>query len=397
MFERKVKTKKGEVWEFTEELHKDPITGKRKRISARGKTRGEAKAKLQKKILNVTEHGLTTDPKQSMITFEKMTKLYLDEINKPTTKDNTRVSREQHAKRILKYLAKIPIRNITRKMYQNAIDQMEIEYGYNTIVSSHAFAKNVFKKAKTWDVIKESPAEGAVIPQKALTVDQLENDPVAQNYLESSEVKKFLSVVDKYGSELDSIMFTLLPFTGMRIGELLALKWSDIDYELKEIRITKSLSNPNHVKTGYKLVTPKTKRSIRKIAFDEQIEAVFLRLKALQNEWKMKNRKIWLDENFIITDERGYPLDQHFVRWRMERLAKHFKQAGLHKKIHPHLMRHTHTSLLTEAGADLRAIMQRLGHTNSKTTLSVYTHVTNKMKQETADKLGDVFGNLINR
>jgi site-specific recombinase XerD len=99
-------------------------------------------------------------------------------------------------------------------------------------------------------------------------------------------------------------------------------------------------------------------------------------------EHKMKARKFWHDEDFDITREDGYPMSPRFIHYRMKRLEKFYHQRVENKNpLHPHMLRHTHTSMLTEAGADLRAIMQRLGHSDSKTTLSVYTHVTDVLNE----------------
>jgi len=397
MLYRKVSLKKGTVWEVSEELPKDPVTGKRKRITARGKTKPEAKANLERKLKDILEYGLTTDPEQSSITFEQLAKEWL-KTHKKNMKHSAQRSREYHVKRFGKYIAKIEVRKITKKMYQNVIDQMEYDgYSLNTIYNAHAVAKNIFRQAIAWDIIKSSPADFAVLPKESFTIEQLEKDEIAENYLEKEELKIFLSTVDEKGLPNDDTIFTLLAFTGMRVGELLALKWSDINYDSKEISITKTIFNIDGKKDEYKLLTPKTKTSIRKISFDEEIEVLLKKHKQWQNEQKMKVRKIWHEGDFIITRDDGYPMSPRFVHYRMKRLENFLKEKGVQKKLHPHILRHTHTAMLTEVGADLRAIMQRLGHTDAKTTLSVYTHVTEKMKSDTADKLGQVFGDLINR
>lgn len=397
MYFRKVKVKKGEVWECFEELQKDPVTGKRKRISARGKTKPEAKSKLEKKIKEATEYGLTTDPEQSTITFEQLATEWL-QTHKKNMKHSAFRSQEYHIKRFKKYMSQVEVKKITKKMYQNVIDQMDAAgYAYNTIYAAHATAKKIFAQAMAWDVIKNSPADMAVLPKQKLTIEQIENNEIEENYLERDELKKFLSIVDKEGLPSDDIIFTLLAFTGMRVGELLALKWPDINFETKEISITKTIFNIDGKKDEYKLLTPKTKTSIRKITFDEQIAQLFKKHKQKQNEQKIKIRSIWHDENFVITRDDGFPMSPRFVHYRIKRLEKKLNKLGINKKLHPHILRHTHTSMLTEAGVDLRAIMQRLGHTDAKTTLSVYTHITEKLKIDAADKLGDVFGDLINR
>lgn len=68
----------------------------------------------------------------------------------------------------------------------------------------------------------------------------------------------------------------------------------------------------------------------------------------------------------------------------MNRLVK---QSNIQKKVSPHTLRHTHISMLTEAEVDLKEIMERVGHTDMRTTIEIYTHVTNKMKKETSNKM----------
>lgn len=397
MLYRKVELKKGYVWEASEELPKDPVTGNRKRITARGKTRPEAKANLERKMRDITEYGLTTDPEQSGITFEQLSQQWL-QTHKKNMKHSAQRSREYHVKRFGKYLAKIPVRQITKKMYQNVIDQMDADgYSLNTIYSAHAAAKNIFKQAITWDIIKSSPADMAILPKKIKTVEQIENDEIAEKYLERDELKVFLEFIDTKGLPNDDAIFTLLAFTGMRVGELLALKWADINFETKEFSITKTMFNIDGKKDEYKILTPKTETSIRKISFDDKIVELLKRHKQRQNQQKMRNRNIWQDLDFVITRDDGYPMSPRFIHYRMKRLEKMMINKGIHKKLHPHILRHTHVSLLTEAKVELPAIMKRLGHTDAKTTIGVYTHVTKKLNVDVADKLGNVFGDLINR
>ncbi len=404
MYCRKVllKPKKGEktkkekyVWECTEELPRDPVTGKRKRISARGKTKPEAKSKVEKKLKEVTEFGLTTDPEQSTITFEDLAKSWLD-THKNNIKHSAYRSNQYHVKRFGKYLAKIKARDITKKTYQNVIDQMYKDgYALNTIYSAHAVAKKIFRQAILWDILKSSPADMAVLPKETYTVEDLEKDEMEEKYLEREELKLFLETVQEKGRPTDDILFVMLAFTGMRVGELCALKWSDVDFDNKEFSITKTIFNIDGSKNEYKILTPKTKKSIRKITFDDKMAALLKKHRLSQREQMMARRNLWHDGNFIVTREDGYPLSPRFVHYRLKRLEKILvNEYAFKKKLHPHIFRHTHTAILTEEGVDLRTIMQRLGHTDAKTTLAVYTHITNKSKEVAASKLGNVFNDL---
>lgn len=316
-------------------MPKDPVTGKRKRVSVTAKTKPEAKAKLERKMRAVTEHGLTTDPEQSRITFEQLADQWL-QTHKKNMKHSAQRSREYHVKRFKKYIAKAEVRQITKKMYQNAIDQMKADgYALNTIYSAHAVAKNIFKQAIAWDVIKSSPADTVILPKPHTTIEQLETDEAEAQYLERKELIEFLRIIDADGLPSDGIIFTLLAFTGMRVGELLALKWPDIDFSQKEFSITKTIFNIDGKKDEYKLLIPKTKTSVRKISFDDQIAQLIKRHKQKQNEYKMQNRDVWHDADFVITREDGYPMSPRFVHYRMKRLEKLMRENGIKKKIIP--------------------------------------------------------------
>lgn len=402
MYCRKIelKPKKGQktkryVWECTDELPKDPVTGKRKRVTARGKTKPEAKAKVEKKLREATEYGLTTDPEQAGITFEQLAESWLN-THKVNFKESSQRSNEYHVKRFAKYLAKIPVKKITKKTYQNVIDQMWADgYSLNTIYSAHAVAKNIFKQGVNWDVLKSSPADMAVLPKEKVTIEDLEKDEIAEKYLERKELRLFLETVRERGLPTDDVIFIMLAFTGMRVGELCALKWSDVNFETSEFSITKTLFNVNGKKEDYELLTPKTKQSIRKITFDDNMAALLKKHRLTQKEQMMVRRRFWHEGDFVITREDGYPMSPRFVHYRLKRLEKiMIDKYDFKKKLHPHIFRHTHTSILTEEGVDLRVIMQRLGHTDAKTTLSVYTHITNKSKAVAAHKLGNVFEDL---
>lgn len=396
MYCRKIKVKKGHAWECSEELPKDPVTGKRKRVSARASTQKEARLIVERKIHEVTEYGLTTDPSQSSITFEKMAQEWLATL-KNHLKHSAYRSNEYHVRRFGKYIANVPVRQITKKAYQNVINQLERDgYSYNTIYSAHSVAKKIFRQALAWDIIKSSPADMAILPKKKVTIEQLESEAPEVKYLEREELKFLLDVVGQKGRPGDEVVFKLLAFTGMRVGELLALKWRDIDFEKKEISITKTIFNIDGKKDEYKLLTPKTKKSIRKVTVDDNILLFLKKHRIKQNEQKMKIRSMWHNGDFIVTRDDGYPMSPRFIQYRMKRLEKIIKQeTGECKPLHAHILRHTHTSMLTEAGVDLRAIMDRLGHSDARTTLTVYTHVTEKLKRDASDKLAEVFSDLM--
>src|SRR5699024_8951940 len=146
--------------------------------------------------------------------------------------------------------------------------------------------------------------------------------------------------------------FFTLAFSGMRPGERVAVKKSDLDFNKNTLRISKTLYCENNNMKEYVLDTTKTNRS-RIIDMDESIMKMLKQL-VRSNDFHKKN----------LTD-------------RMKRLLKF---SEVEKELTPHSFRHTHISMMTEAGAELSTIMERVGHIDPNTTLKVYTHVTEKMK-----------------
>ncbi len=181
----------------------------------------------------------------------------------------------------------------------------------------------------------------------------------------------------------------------MRVGEICALKWTDINFEANTIRITKTLDMPDHNMRKYKLTPPKTKKSIREFGVDEEIISMLKRHKTKQEAKKLKERSKYQDyndENFVFCRDNGYPYSSRFNYDRMKSLLK---KSTIKKNAGPHIFRHTHVTMLTEAEVDLKTIMDRVGQQDSKTTLGVYTHVTDKMKKDAGENIKIKYGELL--
>jgi site-specific recombinase XerD len=98
-------------------------------------------------------------------------------------------------------------------------------------------------------------------------------------------------------------------------------------------------------------------------------------------------------KSFVFCRGSRYPFAPKNILDRMNRILEY---TSIKKHATPHIFRHTHVSMLTEAGGDLADIMERVGHDDMKTTLKIYTHVTNKMKEETSEKVHRTYGSLLN-
>jgi len=381
MYCKKVKVKSGLVWECVEDGPPNPATGKRRQIKRRGKTRIEAKQRVEEILTSLQDDGI--DYRLSnVMTFERVATTWLEVYAATGVKRGSIRIREKEINLLNEYLARAPITDITHYMYQNLlIDLDKRGYARTTISGVNTCANMIFKYAKRNKLIKENPREDAIVPKRKVSIKDLEENKnsIRGSYFESEELDEFLNTVLTVGLDLDKEWFFTLAFSGMRPGELVALKKSDLDFDNNTIRISKTLYSEKNNMKEYMLDTTKTSKS-RIIDMDESIMKMLKQLVRSNNRHKMKYRTVvedFHDEDFVFQRYNGYPFLTKNLSSRMKRLLK---SSEVKKELTPHSFRHTHISMMTEAGAELSTIMERVGHVDPNTTLKVYTHVTEKMK-----------------
>lgn len=387
----KVKIKSGYVWECVADGPPNPATGKRRQIRRRGKTQREAKQRVEDAIRKLSLDGIDESISRT-VTFEELANKWLEVYAATGVKRGSIRVRRKEINILKKYFGKSPITAITHAMYQEALIHMSKKgndgkpYADNTIDGVNTCASMIFKYAIKNKLIKHNPREGAIVPKKPITIEELEKNSIEEKFMESDELDEFLGVVLSKGLNMDKEWFFTLAFSGMRPGELLALKKEDMDFNNNRIRITKTLINENNNMREYYLDTTKTNKA-RIIDMDERIMFMLRKLIHNNDKHKMKSRTLiddFHDEDFVFMRPNGYPF---YVKNLGDRMRRLMRFANIEKHLTPHCFRHTHISMLAEAGVDLPTIMQRVGHEDPDTTLKIYTHVTNKMKERSVESV----------
>lgn len=395
--------KLGKSWYYIVDIGIDPHTGKRKQ-EKKGGFKKQIDAKLAEgKIVEQVKNG--TYVRESNTTFKEFADEWM-ELYGDDAKESTRHKRQYEVNRLIKYFGALTkIKDITPKKYQKMLSSLNKEgktlgkeksgYSKNTLGGIHATARMIFRKALEFRIIKADPTEFAKIPKEKITVEQLEQETDIPKYLEKDQLSLFLETARMKGLKNDYAAFVTLAYTGMRVGELCVLKESDVDVSESTISITKTQHNPNSNIKKSELLTPKTTKSKRIIEVDTMVIKEIEKLLSKQNVVKMRHRDIYHlpDKGYIFTVDKypGYPIYTKLVESRMRRLLK---LAGLDDSFTPHSLRHTHTSLLAEAGVSLEEIMDRLGHTDCNTTKKIYLHVTKTKKKEASQKFAELMKNL---
>lgn len=382
--------KRGSTWSY-QIVYKDPATGKRRYKSKGGFARKKdcmlAAAEIEKELNDKTYI------EERKISFGEYATEWFKEYEANAKKPSTARARYYDMQHFIKAFGAVQIQKITPKLYKDVIYSLhEQGFSHNTLSGINSVGKMIFRKAMEERIIKSNPTEYVTLPKQKKTIEDLEAEKEIPKYMEKEQLNKFLAAAEEHGLDIDYYVFLLMAYSGCRVGEIVALKWSDFDFRNHQISITKTYYNPNNRIKEFQLLPPKNSAK-RTIVLDEFVMKQLKQLKQIQNEFRMETEKPYFNEGFVFVDTNntpGYPVLIKTVERRMKRLIKICR---FDEKLTPHSLRHTHTSLCAEAGVSLEEIMDRLGHKNDQITRDVYLHVTKSRKKEAANK----FSNLMRK
>jgi integrase len=204
--------------------------------------------------------------------------------------------------------------------------------------------------------------------------------------LTEDEVQRLLAVTDtgEYGA-----YFRTSISTGMRPGELAALRWHDIDFNERRIFIQRSLVWKEPRSEGWVLAPPKTKNGIRQVAISESLVNLLVEHKSRQRRIIERSHPSYEDRGFVFCNRTGRPLSRCQI---VDAFKDALSRAGLPRTIRLYDLRHTCATLLLNAGEDIRVVSERLGHAGISITLETYVHVFPKTDRKTADRIETILG-----
>lgn len=360
------------------ERYKDPYSEKLKKVSVTldkktAQARNQAATLLQEKI----NEKLSIKYDISEITFQKL----YDEFENSWSQ-GVRASTVYSANNIKREIFNnIPsdylIKNIDRRLLQKVVDKLLNEgRSHNYTAKIKAKLNQVMKYAVRMGYLQTNEMLYVEMPRKVITKEDLRKKKA--KYLDQTEFKLLIQnlkeeAICDYRVEKYIKIATVLFLTGMRYGELAGLNYKeDIDFLNHTIHIRHTYNFHQKERTA-----PKTAKSDRVISIPKSVTKIFQEQIAI-------NLKNGFDSDHIFINTLGNPITPERI---IGALKRHGKKAGIEKNITTHIFRHSHISLLAELGTPLPAIMDRVGHSDSKTTLEIYSHVTEKMTLDIANKL----------
>lgn len=375
---KKYQKKNGTIaYMFKAYLGIDPVTGKKKYTTKRGfKSPKEARKAYNRLMVQVEENDVVTD---SQRLFSELADEWFEQY-KNTVRESTYVAQKlAYKKHIFPLFGNLKISRISIPYCQKQVNHWYSYYKkYSNLIG---LTSSVFKYALSLRLIRSNPMDAVIRPKRKKRIDE---ERYSAPYYEKEELLEFLEIAKNYPDPIYPI-FRILAFTGLRKGELLALRWKDIDFEKRTLSVKQTLATCD--KWEIKFQVPKTEKSLRTISIDSETLQVI-------KQWQLKQKEYFLKmgiklakngEQLLFVSEENKPLYLDYVNHNLKIIIK---ENNL-KRITPHGFRHTHCSLLFESGASLKEVQVRLGHTDIKTTMDIYTHVTKRQTEETANRFAD--------
>lgn len=394
---------------FKVTLGYDPITGKVKTKVFTGKTQKEVKAKY--------ENFLKT---QSYNSNDKLTvgafyHFWMFEYRKGSFKPSTLARYEGIYRNYILSNSKFADMKLTElnteflQSYYNYIvkngrpaegkpdakgnpTMISIPVAISQTKTVNKLLKSVLNDAVKLGRITINPCTNVIFPNN---YNIEENPGKIDNFLEEEEIQDLVRTIR--GSKVEGIILLGLG-AGMRLGEILALTPNDIDFVEGYINISKSLKRvPKITSEGkkiyeYDITVPKTKNSIRRVPLIPSIAPVIKAQITKNKTNKIEFGELYCDDGLIFCNKDGTPLDTKLPNRHLKTLCK---KAGIDKDIHFHSLRHVYISTCIMKNIDAKTVSTLVGHSDVRTTLNIYTKISNTKLKEDTNKINEIFKGII--
>ena len=298
-------------------------------------------------------------------------------------------------------ISPLHLNKLYRKLSETRKDGKKGGYPAGTIKRVHGVIGSIMAFAYKSGVIDSNPCSRATLPKDS------KKELTEENYFDETQAAAFVAylgepfTVERHPKnrkayteictvpEKIQIFLTMAVLTGCRRSELIALQWSDIDFEKKELTISKATTIAQH-----QLITddPKTTKSHRKLSLSDPMIEALREYRTHQLQERLRIGSKWHDNNYVFTTWDGGQMRPETPYSAFKRILKRYNDTHDDQlpDITLHGLRHTSASLLIAENVDLKTVSSRLGHSRIATTLDVYSHAIRSKDKAAADTLSDL-------
>lgn len=242
-----------------------------------------------------------------------------------------------------------------------------------------------FDYAVDKNILPDNPARRARLPKQKKTMDDWQR--VASKYLEKHELQDLLKeLYSRPNTYRIGLLTEFMSLNGGRIGEIITIRPENRDYETRKLQLIGTIDRTAGYKQGVK-TSPKTVAGYRTTDMTKREMEIMQELEQL-NQIEQTTNPNYQNLGYIFTTKNGIPIQINSFNLAIKRANERLDNP-IKKNLSSHILRHTLISRLAEKNVPLRAIMERVGHSDAKTTNLIYTHVTDSMRSQVVDALED--------
>lgn len=345
-------------------------TGKPKRRYIYGKTAKEVQEK-KTRLLADQLNGLPVDAsKQSVGEFLHA---WLEDAVKGTVAPRTYARYESLVRvHIIPAIGGIRLSKLTAQHLQRFYHQKQEAGEHDKARKCHVALHRALGQAVRWGLIPRNIADLVDAPRVARKEMKVLTPEEVRRFLDAAQGDRFYA------------LYVVAITCGLRLGELLGLRWEDINFDEGTLQVRRQLQ---WLKGGPQFTEPKTKHSRRTVFLPRLAVAALKEHRKKQREERLRLGEVWQDNGLVFCTEIGTPINPPNLQRRSFRPI--LKRAGV-PIIRFHDLRHTCATMLLLEGTNPRVVQEQLGHSNIATTLGLYSHVLPSMKKQVADTMENI-------
>ena len=363
------------------ERYKDPYTEKWRRVSVTldsGSSRAKKEAqKILDEKIEIKLGGLKSSGMLFTALFNNWWGFYRQGL-----KNSSIASLEGNIREIReKFGRDAKVTKIDPLYIQKYLDNLE---GSRSKKERHKSMLNlVFDYAVEKKILPDNPARRARLPKQKKTLDDWQK--IASKYLEKQELQDLLKeLYSRPNTYRIGLLAEFMSLNGGRIGEVITIRTENRDYETRKLQLIGTIARTAGYKQGVK-TSPKTVAGYRTTDMTKREMEIIQEFEQLNQIEKTTNPN-YRDMGYIFTTKNGIPIQINSFNLAIKRANERLDNP-IKKNLSSHILRHTLISRLAEKNVPLKAIMERVGHSDAKTTNLIYTHVTNDMRSQVVDAL----------
>lgn len=368
-----------EYWEARVTVGRDPGTGKQIQRSFTGKTQAEVRKKMQAAAVEL-DAGTYQEPERLTLGawFDTWEAEYLGDV-KPFTVASYHTQIAVHIKPSLGAVRLQALKAPQIQKFYNSLQKGEKPLSAKTIKNIHGVLHKALQQAVEVGYIRFNPSDACKLPR----IVKKDIKPLDEN-----QMSAFLTAIKGHRFET---LYTLTLFTGLREGEVLGLMWSCVDFQKGIILIDKQLQREK-IKGGQYVFAPLKNDKARTITPAPWVMKLLRHHRNVQLEARFKAAEYWEESGLVFTDDLGHHLSIQTVYKDFKKVVASIgvPDARLHD------LRHSYAVAAIRAGDDIKTVQGNLGHATAAFTLDVYGHVTEQMKQASAERMEDFIKGVLN-